>query len=189
MIREIVLKGVMVKYNFEIKNVKNINLRIKPDGTIYVSANRFTPLKTVENFIKSKEDAVINALKKFDANKSNVLLPLRTEEETRALIEALCIKYYPYFKEKGVAYPDIKFKKMKSIWGSCNIRKSVLSFNILLMYVPEKCVEYVVVHELCHFLEANHSARFYKEVEKIFPSWKYMRKTLNKFSINVLVEK
>ena len=65
MIREIILKGAAVQYDLQYKKVKNINLRIKSDRTIHVSANRRVSLETIERFIISKEDFIINALEKY----------------------------------------------------------------------------------------------------------------------------
>jgi predicted metal-dependent hydrolase len=65
----------------------------------------------------------------------------------------------------------------KSRWGSCS-GKGNLNFNCLLMRTPDEIIDYVVVHELCHLKEMNHSPRFWAEVEKIFPDYKERRKWL-----------
>ena len=65
----------------------------------------------------------------------------------------------------------------KSRWGSCSA-KGNLNFNCLLMRAPEEILDYVIVHELCHRKEMNHSDRFWAEVEKVMPSYKERRKWL-----------
>jgi predicted metal-dependent hydrolase len=86
---------------------------------------------------------------------------------------------YPYFKNYVSEFPQIKFRKMTSRWGSCQPQKNILTFNTLLIETPVECIEYVVAHEFTHFLEANHSKNFYNKLEKIMPDWKQRRNKLN----------
>ncbi len=94
----------------------------------------------------------------------------------------LCKSYYPVFESKGVLYPkEIKFRTMTSKWGCCRPQRGTLTFNNNLFEVPLECIEYVVVHEFAHFLEANHSARFYNQVANVLPDYKAREKLLNEF--------
>jgi len=101
-----------------------------------------------------------------------------TDDEIREVVLAICERVYPYFAKKGIAYPKIKFRKMVSRWGSCQVLKGILTFSTNLVYVPQQCVEYVVLHEFTHFLQANHSDKFYAELAKVCPDWKMRRKEL-----------
>lgn len=178
---EIFVSGRKINYNLERKKVKNINLRIKPSGEIYVSANRYISQKTVEKFIISKADFIFKALDKYSER-----LPAEqyfAEDEICDIINKLCKKAYAYFERFGIEYPQIKFRRMKSRWGSCMPQKGVLTFNINLMYVPIECIWYVVLHEFTHFLVPNHSKKFYAELEKICPEWKELRKKLKEIVI------
>ena len=92
--------------------------------------------------------------------------------ETQKLVVALVEKYYPLFAPRGVAYPKaIRVKVMKTRFGSCS-PKGYLNLSSRLCEYPLPFVEYVVVHELCHFLETNHSNRFWREVERVLPDWR-----------------
>lgn len=181
MIKEINLKNLKIKYDLQYKKVKNINLRIKPDGTIHVSANKLVPQNIIDEFIISKADFIINALNKY-ANK-NPQKQYFTENEIKNIILALCEKVYPYFEKRGIKYPHIKFRKMVSRWGSCHPTKCILTFNINLVYAPIECVEYVVLHEFTHFLQPNHSAKFYEELADVCPDWKECRQKLKYINI------
>ena len=92
--------------------------------------------------------------------------------ETRKLVTALVERYYPLFAARGVPYPKaIRIKVMKTRHGSCSSAKGYLNFSSRRCEYPLAFIEYVVVHELCHFLEANHSDRFWREVAKVLPDW------------------
>lgn len=94
----------------------------------------------------------------------------------------MCEFYYPHFEELGVEYPkEIKFRTMTSKWGSCRPERKILTFNNNLFETPEECIAYVVVHEFAHFIEPNHSDRFWRQVQKVMPDYKARRELLNKF--------
>lgn len=91
-------------------------------------------------------------------------------------------EYFPkradyYAQQIGVSYERIRIAEQKTRWGSCS-SKGTLSFNWKLMLAPPKVLDYVVVHELCHRKEMNHSPRFWKLVEEIMPDYKEYRKWL-----------
>ena len=97
--------------------------------------------------------------------------------ETRKLVTALVDRYYPLFAARGVPYPKaIRVKVMKTRHGSCSSAKGYLNFSSKLCEYPIAFIEYVVVHELCHFLEANHSDRFWREVARVLPDWEAREK-------------
>lgn len=181
--REIILKGTKIEYELTIKNVKNINLRIYADGRVMVSANKRVKSSFIEEFLISKQDFILNALYKYKNKEQKENIKYRTEEELKNLIIALCKEAYPYYEKYGIKYPVIKFRKMKTRWGSCHTVKGIFTFNTQLIYAPAECVEYVVWHEYTHFLQANHSEKFYKELEKVYPEWRTSRKKLKGINI------
>lgn len=111
----------------------------------------------------------------FDTNESEMrAAAIETFEraETGKLVTALVERYHPLFAARGVPYPKaIRVKAMKTRHGSCSADKGYLNFSSRLCEYPIAFIEYVVVHELCHFLEANHSDRFWREVERVLPDW------------------
>ncbi len=183
MTKKIIITGKEIEYTLIRKSVKNINLRIKSDGSVFISANRFVQAEKIENFIISKSDFIFKAIEKFENMEKKPLTQYFKESEIKTVINLLCKKVYPYFENKNVDYPVIKFRKMISQWGNCRSNEGILTFNTNLMYAPFECVEYVVLHEFTHFIEANHSAKFYEELAHVCPDWQNRRKTLK--SINL----
>ena len=182
--RTIQLNGLAIPYELEYKQVKNINLRIHPDGSIHVSANRRHSLHQIEALFAANERMILRALENADDRRKNAseIEQFSRPKEGRVAEEIVmryCMEYYPaFFSSCGGKMPEIRFRRMKSRWGSCTPKQNVLSFNTRLAYVPERCVEYVVVHEFCHFLHPNHSAAFYAAVASFLPHWKTLRSEL-----------
>ncbi|MGL6293230.1 M48 family metallopeptidase [Eubacterium aggregans] len=159
------------------KSVKNINLHIHPDGHVAVSAGPRVSLSKIDGFVASKGAWIVEKLSQrtpdFEAEASPPDAAV-----CRPVFEALITRYYPFFKARGVAYPTLRIKTMKSRWGSCISGKGVITLNTRLLTKPMAAVEYVVVHELAHFLVQNHQADFYAVVAQVLPDYKARRKFL-----------
>lgn len=233
MLRQILIDGQIYVYNLTRKRVKNINLRINPDGTIKVSCPSRTTIGEVENFMRNESAFIRRSLAKVyerignasrpdtytDGEKVNVFGekctlhvnggypfrglryvypdiyinasdPVQTEriyqkwrkQKLRDKIAEMLEYYYPMFEAKGVQYPkQVSFRTMSSRWGVCTPSTGKLTFNYNLFEAPEELIAYVVVHELAHFLEANHSAKFWEHVADIMPDYKARRKALGEY--------
>ena len=108
------------------------------------------------------------------------------EKWYRGESERLCLYYYewlfPHFAALGVPRSEIRMRAMRSCWGSCRPVRRTVTFNALLAAVPEACVEYVVAHELTHFLHADHSPAFYAALAAVIPDWKARRRALRPYA-------
>lgn len=88
---------------------------------------------------------------------------------------------FPIFAELGVYYPTLKVRRMKSRWGSCSAQGEItLALELIRFPMPQ--IDYVIVHELCHLLEFNHSPRFYELMTAAMPDWKRRKKELEALS-------
>ncbi len=77
-------------------------------------------------------------------------------------------------------FPEIRLRAMRSIWGNCRPKTNILTFNSRLISYPLPCIEYIVMHELTHFLVPNHSRAFYESLSEKMPDWETRRQELNK---------
>lgn len=159
-------------------NRKSLGLEIKPDGQVIVRAPVRISEREIQMFVKQHEDWLrkhLEIVKQKQENRPEI--EKLTMQEIRELADQ-ALKVIPervaYYAQKvGVSYGKITIRNQKSRWGSCS-SKGNLNFNCLLMLTPPEVIDSVVVHELCHRKEMNHSDRFYAEVLRVFPDyWKW----------------
>ena len=116
----------------------------------------------------------------FSASRRERLVERFLDEQCRQLFPRILEEVYPPFRELGVAFPALRLRRMKSRWGSCLVGKGVVTLNKGLLAAPRGCIEYVAVHELCHFLHPDHSQEFYQLLSRMMPDWKARRELLNR---------
>lgn len=161
-------------------NRKTIALQIKGDGRIIVRAPLRMAAKDIQHFVDSKAAWIEKHLSSIQQRQQPVGSAF-TLEQLQQLADAaksdLPQRVARFAALVGVTYVRITIRAQKSRWGSCS-GKGNLNFNCLLMLCPEDVRDYVVVHELCHRKELNHSPRFWAEVEKVLPGYRVHRKWL-----------
>ncbi len=84
-------------------------------------------------------------------------------------------------KRYKIGLPEFYIKKMKTRWGSCSTKKRRINMNLELIKTPKECVEYIIDHELLHFLRRNHDKEYYRLLEKINPDWRRKKEKLEKY--------
>lgn len=99
---------------------------------------------------------------------------LKYKEQTRELVNNALAKYNQHYQ---LNWRQVRIKNLKSRWGSAS-QKGGLNFSYRLIFLPSRLAEYVVVHELCHLREFNHSRNFWALVAQTFPDYKEIRKKL-----------
>jgi hypothetical protein len=88
-------------------------------------------------------------------------------------------KYLEQFQRIGAKSPEIRFRRMKSRWGSCSNGKTIL-LNTELVKAPIYCVDYVIIHELCHLIHPTHSKAFFQLLSRFIPDWEKRKRRLEK---------
>lgn len=219
-------------YTLERKLVKNLNLHVRNDGSVYVSANPCVPVKQVDEFLISKAQFILNAQMRFreqathkpqpkqyisgetfyilgralrlkvsqttkddvytdgvhiflnvkdplDFSKKQRLVCKFIDQQCSAVFKEIVSEIYPVFHKYGVAMPTIRMRTMNTRWGSCLARKGIITLNKRLLEAPRSCIEYVVMHEFCHFIHPNHSKQFYAFLTMLMPDWKERKRILD----------
>ena len=157
---------------------RTLALQLKPDGTVLVRAPLHLSKRQIEAFLLEQRDWIerrqqrLAALPKADKLSEEELAELK--KRARRVFLARTAYFAPVV---GVSYSRISIRSQRTKWGSCSARGG-LNFNCLLLLAPAEVLDYVVVHELCHRLEMNHSPRFWAEVERVLPDYAASRRWL-----------
>lgn len=169
---------VWVRY----KNVRGMRMQIKgPLARIELTAPLFAPKKQVEEFVRSRRKWIqITQARvlQYPMAQAEGATPAQLKEwrqVVQACVPALVETWEPIL---GVKANKLAYRNMKSRWGSCNPSTGRICINIRLALYPPDCLEYVVVHELCHLLVPGHGEQFHELMTRVMPDWKQRRAKL-----------
>ena len=164
-----------------VKRIKNVNLRVKPGGTITVSVPPWVTDAQIASFVAEKREWIEARKQAHEASPIGLADEVTPEEVAawRTIVEAevpgLVAKWEPVM---GVRAGKLAYRSMTSRWGSCNPNTGRICINVQLAKYPPECLEYVVVHELCHLLERGHGPRFKALMDAFLPDWRERRAKL-----------
>ena len=165
---------------------KSISIEVTPALEVVVRAPRWVSGREIRSFVDRKKEWIrkakdrVAARQELEKNAPDVRL---TQKELDKLIRE-AKRVIPervdfYAGQIGVTYGRITIRHQKTRWGSCSAAGN-LNFNCLLMLAPPEVLDAIVVHELCHRKEMNHSARFYREVYRVYPEYERWNTWLKK---------
>ena len=155
------------------KKLKHSYIRVKTDGVVEVK----TPHSSehfVYRFIEEKKSWIQKQL----AN--NKLLEFRSEDRFDLDYISKRLEYFSHLM--GLSYSEVRFKTMKSQWGSCNTQRKI-TLNTQLKKLDSEMIDYVLVHELAHLVHMNHSKSFHALVGQYLPNAKEIRKSMKNIKI------
>lgn len=154
---------------------KTLSIRITQEGNLEIRAPLGMPKGEIEAFLKEKAQWIQTHRAKVLAEYAQGQEAPLGEEEILTLAEQMrqCLpeKLNRHGASMGVTFGRVTIRCQQTRWGSCSSRGN-LNFNCLLMLAPEEVLDYVVVHELAHRKQMNHSALFWQEVERECPDYK-----------------
>ena len=221
--RVLTAKGHEILFYLERKPVKNLNLRVRKDGSVWVSADPGVPCEEIDAFVASKAPYIQKALDHFhkmaqyrpqpkqyvSGEAFNILgrgLRLQVTQAAKDSISAYGVYIHlavrdlheiersrggagggggggargPAGRRYGAQKPSLRIRDMETRWGSCLAKKGIITLNKRLLEAPRHCIEYVVMHELCHLVHPNHSRQFYAFLSMLMPDWKERKQYLDK---------
>lgn len=165
-----------------LKNINNINLRnsskiVNSDEIWFLGEQKKIEIKPSENnFVILKEDSLII---QYNNMRAIAVLESWWTKNAKKFFEYKVDNYIKIFNNYDLKRPTVYIRKMKSLWGSCTPKKGTIRFNYYLLTVPEKCIDYVVLHELTHLIHPNHGNAFKAFLSTHMPDWKERKALLN----------
>lgn len=161
--------------------VRRLSIRLK-NNAIYVSVPKLLPYAAAEAFVRAEKSWILSSI---EGHTDQRWLPAsanykRDKEKSRKLVEA---KLEFWNKHYNYRWGRVAIRDQSGRWGSCSSQGN-LNFNWKILYLPVSLQDYLIVHELCHLAEPNHSKDFWQLVERTIPSYKVRRKELKALTLS-----
>ena len=165
---------------------KNIRITVNAEAKVIVTAPRHVSEKRVHDFFASQISWVEEVLRKMETKRRLVIPPDITQDSLVAC-RARALKFVRdrlrhYNHHYGYTYHRIAIKQMSSRWGSCSSEGN-MSFHYRLLFLPIELADYVIVHELCHLKELNHSHKFWQLVRETIPEYRKRKHLLDSYLV------
>lgn len=179
--REIMISKIPIKYSIRRRKYqRRVNLIVHQDGSIVVTAPKACSINFIEQSICKNEQWL---LKQISGRQRNVTIDDRVVSHVKKIIRPVVLfKLEEFNRYYGFSYGRVSIRNQRSRWGSCSSDGN-LNFNCKLLCVRDELVDYVIVHELCHLQEMNHSKKFWSLVSETMPNYKELRKELKNVTI------
>lgn len=182
--REVKTKEGNIEYLLNVsKRARAIRLAVYHDGVLKVTVPHRVNEKKAEDFIIQKSKWIVDKIEHFKKNPRKITKHTKEEiKEYKERASDIALSRLEYWnKFYNFVYKKVTIKDTKSRWGSCS-KAGNINFNYKLALLSQELTDYIVVHELCHLGEMNHSKNFWALVSKTIPNHKELRKQLkNKF--------
>ena len=168
------------------KRAKHIKLSYRPFEHLVVTVPYFMSIKNAASFIDSNQERVLKFLtkiKKIEKDKTPVsdeLLKLMRKEAKEYLPKRL----RELAEKNNLQVNEIRLKNHKTKWGSCSSKNNI-NLNINLIRLPNRLIDYIIMHELAHTIHHNHSADFWKYLENIFPGAKLLDREMKGYRVGI----
>lgn len=170
----------IMKYKEKVKKHYLYILNNDQSQILYFLGKKYNLLwEKGKNDIELRDDRLI--LRSLERENINSLINKWYEIKSKEIIFIEFEKMFLKFTEKyNLKKPTVKLRMMKKRWGTCYPTKNIILFNKRLIELDYDCIDYVMIHELAHLIEANHSRNFYKVIENVLPNYKNIVKKMKK---------
>jgi len=162
------------------KRAKRLRLAVYCDGSVIVTTPLGVELSIIEKFLTDKKQWVMGKINFFKKVDSKVIRTFSEVDYLKHKDEALslvCERVRFFNKTYSFSFNKIYIKNQKTRWGSCSKKKN-LNINYKIIFLPKKHQDYIIVHEMCHLKEFNHSHKFWSLLERILPDYLEIKKEL-----------
>ncbi len=174
----------MIAYKLIRSVRKTVSIHVETDGSVVVRAPLTTGKGFIDSFVSSKEDWIKKSVDKMQTrqeNRTELALSAQQINELKVLAKSYLTARTEYFAGvMGLHYKQLKINSAHTRWGSCN-SKGEINYTYRLILAPKDLVDYVVVHELAHLKEMNHSKKFWSVVAGVLPDYKLRQKQLTEW--------
>ncbi len=180
--KNILLGNEKVEYSLrESRRARYLRITIYPGGELKATLPWGMNFEALEKYLRQKTDWILRKLSLARKKKPVLSLPRSSRREylkqKRQALELAKAKIERWNRVYGFRYARISIRNQKTRWGSCS-QKGNLNFNYKILHLPEKHLDYIIVHELCHLREFNHSKKFWDLVKAAVPEYKKIRKEI-----------
>lgn len=173
-----------IPYNIKSrKGARGVRISVHADGSVVVTKPSRMPRVFAEAFVKSKQAWIKAQIEEVEKRPKKLLAHYSAKDfkEHKQVAYALAHNRVLYFNQfYKCEVQSITIRNQKTRWGSCS-RKGNLNFNYKIVFLPEELADYIIVHELCHLKEMNHSKAFWNLVEEQVPDYKERKKAIKAY--------
>jgi predicted metal-dependent hydrolase len=186
--KEIKTENRSISYSIKLsRRARRMRVSVSCDAGVVVTLPWGFKADLADRFVREKRQWILKSLDYFRRFKGRVFIKSSRRDYLNRKGEALVLaqnKILQWSQFYGFACQRIAIKNQKTRWGSCS-KKGNLNFNYKIVCLPEYLVDYLVVHELCHLKEFNHSRRFWDLVGRAVPDYKRLRRELKNFGVGL----
>jgi len=182
-IKKVTYKEIGIVHYISSNRARRINISIKPFNGIIVKVPLNISFKRAEKFVLSKKNWLIKHFSKMKMKEQNSIKQNMINPITREKINNKIIKRTVELANKhNFKFGNLRIKNQKTIWGSCSSKNNI-NLNKKLVHLPDHLIDYVILHELTHTIEKNHSPKFWEKLDKFVENAKKTNKELKQFPI------
>ena len=162
------------------KRAKRMRLAVYCDGSVVITSPFGVQQSIVEKFVSDKKQWIWDKIQFFNSVDSKAIRTFSHKDYLENKDNALALvneRFRFYNKVYGFSFNKVYIKNQKTRWGSCSCKQN-LNLNYKIVFLSQKHQDYIIVHEMCHLKEFNHSRKFWALVEKALPNYLEIKKEL-----------
>ncbi len=162
------------------RRAKQVRITVKKDGNVVVTLPHSAGFSIAQQAVTTKAQWIYRKIRQYAIRKNTRSGSLTKKDYLKYKEEARKLVHHrlEYFNtEYGFHYKNVSIRDQKTRWGSCSSKKN-LNFNYKILFLTQEQQDYIIIHELCHLQELNHSPRFWKLVSRLVPNYNILRKEI-----------